>query len=688
MRWEKIEKLDFLLTLIVFLTTLTVYILTLGVSIGFEDFAEFQTASYVMGVPHAPGYPLIVLWGKLFTYLPIGSIAYRVNLSNAFISSFACSILFIILRKFSIHKIISLSLAITFGFTATYWSQSVMVEVYSMAVLFFLLSFYFVQNWKHTQSLKDIYYFAFFSGLGITAHYINALNFLVLLFYILSKDRFHKVSLKNWCFALLFFFCGLLPFIYLPIASSYNPVINVGETHHFNNFINHLTRKNFKNMEFSHEVSLLDKLEFIKRYGIQVWKEFYIGVVLAFSGLIILWKKDKKFLLLSLLLLFVNSIFIIFTLHYPTKEHYFFNIRVYYFCGFIIFVIWIAVFFNFVIQKSRGYITHIVFSLILSYPCFLLSVNYQKNDRSEYHIAYNHAKDILSSLEKNAVLFTFITIQVEFPIAYLTAVDKIRPDVTIYSRSGMIYENVYGTNLDSPLYARREARKRIEWDLIRKGNRPIYYDEASTIVLPPGYKTIVKGLVYKVVPEKEYKLPDLKIWDTYRLLKKDVLENIENYDFLTKVIISRYLTNKGYAYHQHGKIEEAQKLYHQAIKISKENDAPFLNLCSIKFMQKQYLTAEALCKKALKFNKKNLEAYKTLTLIFLEKNEPDKAESWLERGLEIEPNYPDFYRLKGFLYLKRGSTIEALKYFKVYLTVEPNPDEKVKEIYESYKIFK
>ncbi|MCB1192300.1 MAG: DUF2723 domain-containing protein [Leptospiraceae bacterium] len=568
MRWEKIDKNDYLLAFLVWFATFTVYFLTLGVSIGFEDFAEFQTAAYVLGVPHAPGYPLIVLWGKLFTFLPFGSIAYRVNLSNAVISSAACSFLFIMLRKFTFQKVLSLSLAIAFGLTTTYWSQSVMVEVYTMAVLFFLIMFYYVQNWKSTEQLKDIYLFAFFSGLGVTAHYTNALNFIVLLFYLLYKDRFTKIPFKNWCIAAIFFFCGLLPFIYLPIASSFNPIINVGETSNLTNFINHLMRKHFDTLEFATKVTYYDKLMFVKYLMMQLWSEFYIGVAFALVGLLYLWKKDKEFFLISLFLFFVNSFIILFTLQYPAKPKYVFNIRVYYFCAFAIFTIWIAFFINFLYEKiqtnthtkisknlRRG-ILSLLYLLVLVYPLFLLAINYNTNDRSKYYVAYNYAKDILSSLEKNAILFTSITTEIEFPIAYLVGIEKYRPDITVYSQTGMIFENIYRTTTENSDNEIQEAIKRVEWALIRKGERPIYYDD-STAELPPGYKVLLYGLVYKVVPQDNPSLPDLNIWENFTLPNKEISSNTQNYDFLTKNVLCRYLSYRGYSYQLNKMIEEA-----------------------------------------------------------------------------------------------------------------------------------
>ena len=62
---------------------LLVYLRTLlpGVSVG--DWAESQSIPARLGIPHPTGYPLFVLAGKLFSLLPVGSVAYRAGLLSA-----------------------------------------------------------------------------------------------------------------------------------------------------------------------------------------------------------------------------------------------------------------------------------------------------------------------------------------------------------------------------------------------------------------------------------------------------------------------------------------------------------------------------------------------------------------------------------------------------------------------------
>ncbi|MFH1084241.1 MAG: DUF2723 domain-containing protein, partial [Chloroflexota bacterium] len=65
------------------LLSLALYVRTLAPSAMWYDMAEFPTAAYLLGIGHNTGYPLYLLLGKLFTYLPVGDVAYRVNLLSA-----------------------------------------------------------------------------------------------------------------------------------------------------------------------------------------------------------------------------------------------------------------------------------------------------------------------------------------------------------------------------------------------------------------------------------------------------------------------------------------------------------------------------------------------------------------------------------------------------------------------------
>ncbi|SVC80130.1 uncharacterized protein METZ01_LOCUS332984, partial [marine metagenome] len=73
----------------VFLVTLGLYTKTMAPTVSFWDTGEFISCSYILGVPHPPGSPLYVLLGRIFSLIPIGSVASRVIFMSALSSAIA-----------------------------------------------------------------------------------------------------------------------------------------------------------------------------------------------------------------------------------------------------------------------------------------------------------------------------------------------------------------------------------------------------------------------------------------------------------------------------------------------------------------------------------------------------------------------------------------------------------------------
>src|SRR6267142_5694231 len=69
------------------LAALWAYALTLSPTVAWvnlgEDSGDLLAASATLGIPHPTGYPLFVLLGRLASLVPVGSVAFRINLVAA-----------------------------------------------------------------------------------------------------------------------------------------------------------------------------------------------------------------------------------------------------------------------------------------------------------------------------------------------------------------------------------------------------------------------------------------------------------------------------------------------------------------------------------------------------------------------------------------------------------------------------
>ena len=130
------RHLDRIAPAAVFALALALYLKTLAPTVGAHDTFEFQVLSYELGIAHPTGYPLYILLGKLFTLVPLGNVAYRVNLSSALFAAGTIAVLYATITWLTRDRSASAISALSFAFTYSFWSQAVEAEVYALNALF------------------------------------------------------------------------------------------------------------------------------------------------------------------------------------------------------------------------------------------------------------------------------------------------------------------------------------------------------------------------------------------------------------------------------------------------------------------------------------------------------------------------------------------------------------------------
>jgi hypothetical protein len=148
-------RLDFLLAAAIGLFSLAFYIRTLAPSLLYGDMAEFQTLSYTLGMTHASGYPTQIVIGKLFTSLPFGNIAWRVNLMSAFFGAWAVANLYLIVRLMGGWRTAALLASLAMATSVFFWRRMIVAESYGPAAGMLSLVWLSVLLWRRT----DQYHF-------------------------------------------------------------------------------------------------------------------------------------------------------------------------------------------------------------------------------------------------------------------------------------------------------------------------------------------------------------------------------------------------------------------------------------------------------------------------------------------------------------------------------------------------
>ena len=89
-----------LIDALTFAVAFIVYLVTLQKDILPADSGEFQLVTTTLrGILHQPGYPLYTLVGKLFTLLPVGTPALRLNLMSVFLAAGTLTLVGATVRK-------------------------------------------------------------------------------------------------------------------------------------------------------------------------------------------------------------------------------------------------------------------------------------------------------------------------------------------------------------------------------------------------------------------------------------------------------------------------------------------------------------------------------------------------------------------------------------------------------------
>ena len=246
--------LDVLIACLIFAVCLMVYNGTLTPSLSYKspDGNELATVCYVLGLAHSTGYPLYTWLGKLFTFIPIGDVAHRVNLMSGTLGAAGAALLYAILRTLTSEtsdlgrrtssRLASAFAALLFAFSLTFWSQTGIAEVYAPNVFTITLTVLILLVWARVeererarrlanqpwwrvwlpswQSLLLLFAFGLCFGLSLGMH-MSDLGFAppFALFILLVSWR-TALSPAGLVSAGSGFFLGLLQFLWLPYKAS------------------------------------------------------------------------------------------------------------------------------------------------------------------------------------------------------------------------------------------------------------------------------------------------------------------------------------------------------------------------------------------------------------------------------------------------------------------------------------
>ncbi|MEJ2559410.1 MAG: DUF2723 domain-containing protein, partial [Anaerolineae bacterium] len=157
---------DWLIAAALFIGGLIAYVSTLAPTLLDGDAALFQYTPSVLGVTYPTGYPTYILLGRLWTLLvPIGSVAYRMNLFSAVCGALALALLYPALHRLLESRLAALMAVLIFATLPTYWRWATEAKIYTLHILFLSGILLLLTRWGKSADSQT-------NGLGLRSYYI------------------------------------------------------------------------------------------------------------------------------------------------------------------------------------------------------------------------------------------------------------------------------------------------------------------------------------------------------------------------------------------------------------------------------------------------------------------------------------------------------------------------------------
>jgi transmembrane protein TMEM260 (protein O-mannosyltransferase) len=158
------------------------------------DTPKFQFVGAVLGTPHSPGYPVYMLLSWVFAQLPIGTLAFRMNLMSAVFGAVAVGMLYAVIRRFGCRRWIAAGGALAIGFGRVFWSQALLAEVYTLNAALYAGVLLFLVRWTQTRRDRDLIAAVAFVGVGAAHHLTLVMTIPMLTAFALLVDARRTLS--------------------------------------------------------------------------------------------------------------------------------------------------------------------------------------------------------------------------------------------------------------------------------------------------------------------------------------------------------------------------------------------------------------------------------------------------------------------------------------------------------------
>ena len=266
-----------------------VYLQTMLPSVGWGDIARFQYVAQVWGIPHRFGYPLYIALSRIFGYLPIGDIAYRVNLLSVVSASLASVMVYFIDMRLVDDWIAALSAGLSFAFSRALWGQAVVAEVYSLNSLLIGAVVLVLLAWHQTRKLGLLYLGIGLYALSFGNHMTVVTLIPAVIYIVLVTDYRVLLDPKKAAVMAGLVVLGAMQYLYVILRAHQQPLLNELGPFSWRGWIHWMSRNRFPGQFFGY--TLGDQVDRMRIYLELLEKQvFRWGYILGWIGA---WERLK-----------------------------------------------------------------------------------------------------------------------------------------------------------------------------------------------------------------------------------------------------------------------------------------------------------------------------------------------------------------------------------------------------------
>ena len=214
---------DRLVALSAALLSMVVYLMTIYPGLfGLGDAAKFAFVGKILGTPHAPGYPLYVMVSHLFSYIPVGTLAYRMNLLSALFAAVAVAIVYFAGRVLGLERPVALATSLALGFGHAFWSKALYAKGYTLNAALVAAGFLLLLKWGQSRERRHLYAAIAIFALSSGNHLIVIALVPALLLFVIATEPRTALSVRTLLITAGMIAAGLSQYLFVLIRTRQN----------------------------------------------------------------------------------------------------------------------------------------------------------------------------------------------------------------------------------------------------------------------------------------------------------------------------------------------------------------------------------------------------------------------------------------------------------------------------------